>query len=367
MVEPDSNRTAEISTYTCDSCGRVATSVRADKLSRCCGKTAQSSVEIATEIPIPKWRFGTDFIAVVCRRKVVDILLLFDRTSVHNTLQLCGMDMQGFVDNLLREKYREATDIEVKYGNNVYVVRMMDGAPHIMIPAMGCAGDSYLTSDEKQSILALARSTLSDGIVANASGQERGSKAQCSSTRPIGDESVGAAVERPAAHGTAAEGAVRRVWCDQCKLLSISGVPWHEAGCPNEHKVWNPTAFPLFSQDPDFGYGEWVSRTKELANGIESDMSSPVGAGTNSAKRSTTSPTWRIPVDEHEEPQLVFPFISEEERQRGFHRALYKARWATRGKTVTNAEIDALEQEYLDNLWTGAEHGKNETNSAEPR
>jgi hypothetical protein len=113
--------------------------------------------------------------------------------------------VQGFVDNLQPvDESREATDIEVRYGNNVYVVRMMDGAPHIMIPAMGyCAGDSYLTSGEKQSILALARNTLSEGIVANASGQECGSGAQCSSTRTIGDESVGAAVERRAAHGIA--------------------------------------------------------------------------------------------------------------------------------------------------------------------
>lgn len=213
MVEPDSKCTGEISTYTCDSCGRVATSVRADKLSHCCKKTTLLAVETATEVQIPKSVFGTDFIAVVCRGKVVDILLLSDRTSVHTTLHDCQFDgpVQGFVDNPQPVgESREATDIEVRYENNVYVVRIVDGAPHIMIPAMEYrAGDSYLTSDEKQSILALARSTLSKGIIENASGHECGSGAQCSSTRTIGDESVGAAVERRAAHGIAAEAAVR--------------------------------------------------------------------------------------------------------------------------------------------------------------
>ncbi|MGA7630278.1 MAG: hypothetical protein WCB11_05895 [Terriglobales bacterium] len=54
---------------------------------------------------------------------------------------------------------------------------------------------------------------------------------------------------------------------------------------------------------------------------------------------------------DHEEPYLVLPLMSEEERQRASDRALYKAGWATRGKTLTNAEMDAWEQEYVDNLW----------------
>jgi hypothetical protein len=324
---------------------------------------------IAVEIPVPKCEFGTDFIAVVCRGWVVDILLLSDRTSVYD----CAREtrIQTYVNTLSPPFEKCETDIEVTYGNNVYVVRMMDGAPHIMIPALGmgdCAG--YLTSHEKRSVLALARSTLSEGIVEIVSDHECGSEAQCLSTAIICEASVGAAVERRAVQGIGAEGAVssakvgkaaggdtdivheskRTVSCDQCKILSLNGVPWHEAGCRNEHKAWNPTAFPLFSQDPDFGCGEWVNQTKERANGTESEITFPVGAGTNNAKSSTTSPTWRILAVDDEESQLVLPFISEEERQRGFERALYRARRATRGKTVTSAEIDALEQEYVDYL-----------------
>jgi hypothetical protein len=97
-VEKPSSAGSKIATYTCDSCGRVATSVRADKLSHCCKKTTQPSVEIAAEIPIPKCEFGTDFIAVVCRGWVVDILLLSDRTSVYDCAKEVGV--QAYVNSL---------------------------------------------------------------------------------------------------------------------------------------------------------------------------------------------------------------------------------------------------------------------------
>lgn len=103
--------------YTCSSCGRISTSVRASKLSHCCRKAAEPSVEAIAEIPIPKCEFGTDFIAVVCRGWVVDTLLLADRTSVYDYMS--GGAVQAYVNNLqLGYEHRE-TDIEVKYGNLV--------------------------------------------------------------------------------------------------------------------------------------------------------------------------------------------------------------------------------------------------------
>jgi hypothetical protein len=103
----------------------------------------------------------------------------------------------------------------------------------------------------------------------------------------------------------------KRVWCNQCEMISINGLPCHETGCPNERKLWNPLTLPLFvRQDPDREYGEWVDRTPELANGLESDMASPVEAGTNNAKSGTTSRAGRALIVDDEEPQLVLPFIS---------------------------------------------------------
>jgi hypothetical protein len=71
----------------------------------------------------------------------------------------------------------------------------------------------------------------------------------------------------------------------------------------------------------------------------------------NNAENDTTSPTRRISVVDDEEPQLVLPLMSEEERQRAFDRAHYKIRSAARGKILTNAGIEAWEQEYSDNLF----------------
>ncbi|MGA7630279.1 MAG: hypothetical protein WCB11_05900 [Terriglobales bacterium] len=51
----------------------------------------------------------------------------------------------------------------------------------------------------------------------------------------------------------------RRVWCNQCEMISINGVPCHESDCPNQSKVWDPNAIPPFqSHRPDREYGEWV-------------------------------------------------------------------------------------------------------------
>jgi hypothetical protein len=123
-VEKRSSASSRIATYTCDSCGRVATSVRAEKLSHCCKKTTHPSVEIAAEIPIPKCEFGTDFIAVVCRGWVVDLLLASGRSSVHGYLWGELLRVQEYVDRLeTTDENREATDIEVKYGNNRSLAR----------------------------------------------------------------------------------------------------------------------------------------------------------------------------------------------------------------------------------------------------
>jgi hypothetical protein len=99
-VEKRSSASSRIATYTCDSCGRIATSVRAEKLSHCCKRTTHSSVEIVTEIPIPKCEFGTDFIAVVCRGWVVDLLLASGRSSVHSYLWDELERVQAYVDRI---------------------------------------------------------------------------------------------------------------------------------------------------------------------------------------------------------------------------------------------------------------------------
>jgi hypothetical protein len=129
-VEKRSSASSRIATYTCDSCGRVATSVRAEKLIHCCKKTIHPSVEIATEILIPKNEFGSDFIAVIHRGRVVDLLLASGRSSVHGYLWGELERVQEYVDRLeSTDENREATDIEVKYGNNLSLVRAPDDVP----------------------------------------------------------------------------------------------------------------------------------------------------------------------------------------------------------------------------------------------
>lgn len=62
----------------------------------------------------------------------------------------------------------------------------------------------------------------------------------------------------------------QRVWCNQCEMLSINGVPCHEGGCPNEHKVWDPNALPLYQTSrPDREYGEWVNEEQDMAEDDE--------------------------------------------------------------------------------------------------
>ena len=87
--------------------------------------------EPATEIPIPKDEFGTDFVAVVYRGKVVDVLLACGRSSVQSDLWCELVRSQQYVDNVKPgDESRKLTDIEVKHGNNVYLVRVTDGVPH---------------------------------------------------------------------------------------------------------------------------------------------------------------------------------------------------------------------------------------------
>jgi len=336
-VEKRSRTNTRISTYTCNGCGRVATSVRADKLSHCCKKTTHPSVEVAEEIPIPKCEFGTDFIAVVCRGWVVDILLLSDRTSVHATLHECGADVsvQGFVDRITRsEKDRRASDIEVQDGNNTYLVRSVNGVPHAFVRVdqtdVYDSCDGLLSPYERKRIIEIAlvqgrentgtfnqlgTGGQSHAISAGESGGLRTLNAglrhkveQCRSAAkriiefvlgprtPVllakneieaeeissepkaerGAPSIQAEDGNPGSPqaNVPTKGAVeeieqkdfefvpegkQRVWCNQCEMVSINGVPCHEAGCPNQHKVWNPDALPLYETNrPDRQYGEWV-------------------------------------------------------------------------------------------------------------
>ena len=115
------------------------------------------------------------------------LICCYLRSSVHGYLWGELEGVQEYVDRIVRsDESRKASDIEVKYGNHVYVVRMMDGAPHIMIPTGGMgyyAGDDYLTSGEKQAILALARSTPSACVIEISSGQEWGSEALFATSR----------------------------------------------------------------------------------------------------------------------------------------------------------------------------------------
>lgn len=195
-------------TYICDACGRISTITWDNARCHFCGSATHISREDATEIPVPKDEFGTDFIAVVHRGNVVDVLLLSDRSSVHG----CGIEgsVQAYVDRVqIANELQKATDIEVKYENNSYLVRVTDGVAHIMIP-MGIAGnpeDVYLSASEREAILTVALiSASSKGVIEVGSAEERGGEAQCLSTRTIGD-----AARRcwRAAHGTGAKGAVR--------------------------------------------------------------------------------------------------------------------------------------------------------------
>jgi hypothetical protein len=147
------------------------------------------------EIPIPKSEFGSDFIAVIHRGRVVDLLLASGRRSVHGYLWGELERVQKYVDHF--EPANESlkpTDIEVKYGNNVYVVRLEDGVPRIIIPAISTEvelGDSYLSASEREAILTLAmNSTPSACIVETALGREREFE-KLRSTATISDAKVG--------------------------------------------------------------------------------------------------------------------------------------------------------------------------------
>ena len=181
-----------MTTYICDSCGRVSTVTQANDPSHCCGSTMHVLFEDAVEIFIPNCEFGTDFIATVQRGKVVDILLASDRRSIHGDLSHDELGrVQGYIDHLGRgDEGRKATDIEVKHGNNVYVVRVTDGEPRILIPAISTEeelGDSYLSASEREQIFTLALSSMSScsdkkRIIEIALGQKRESETRRSTT-----------------------------------------------------------------------------------------------------------------------------------------------------------------------------------------
>lgn len=62
----------------------------------------------------------------------------------------------------------------------------------------------------------------------------------------------------------------QRVWCHHCEMLSINGVPCHESGCRNEHKVWDPKALPFYqSHRPDREYGEWLDPKSNFVSKLE--------------------------------------------------------------------------------------------------
>jgi len=147
--------------YICDSCGRISSIRWADGSCSYCLKSTRLSPQDAVEVPIAKCEFGTDFIAVVYQGKAVDMLLASDRRSVQSYLcpELVKL-IQEYVDHLEHaDETRETNDIEVKYENNVYVVRQEEGAPRIFIPAISNEaelGDSYLSASEREAILTLA-------------------------------------------------------------------------------------------------------------------------------------------------------------------------------------------------------------------
>jgi hypothetical protein len=154
------------------------------------------SPEQVVEIPIPKNEFGTDFIAVIHRGRVVDLLLASGRRSVHGYLWGELERVQKYVDHFEpANETLKPTDIEVKYGNNVYMVRLEDGVPRILIPAISTEvelGDSYLSVGEQEQIVTLALSgTPSDRKVETASGHGRENQTVRSTTATISDAKVG--------------------------------------------------------------------------------------------------------------------------------------------------------------------------------
>src|SRR5208282_2548103 len=112
-VERRSNRHSKVTTYICDSCGRISTISWVKECCHFCGSATHVSPEDAVEIPIPKSEFGTEFIAVVYQGRVVDLLLASGRSSVHGYLWGELVRVQEYVDNLgPGDKSRKPTDIE---------------------------------------------------------------------------------------------------------------------------------------------------------------------------------------------------------------------------------------------------------------
>jgi hypothetical protein len=146
--------------YICDACGRISTITWDDGSCHYCLKSTHVLTDEAVEIPIPKSELGTDFIAVVYRGKVVDVLLASGRSSVYGYFWGELERMQEYVDHLEpANETLKPTDIEVKHGNNVYVVRLEDDVPRILIPAISTEvelGDSHLSGSEREQILTLA-------------------------------------------------------------------------------------------------------------------------------------------------------------------------------------------------------------------
>ena len=158
-VQRHSDRVGGATAYRCDSCGRVSNTVQADKLSHCCGKATQPSSKPATEIFIPKSEFGTDFIAVVNRGKVVDLLLASGRSSVRGCLGDAAV--QQYVDRFKCSEGIKSTDIEVREGNNTYFVQSLNGVPKILVRVD--KNDEYVIADgllhpyERHRIIEIAR------------------------------------------------------------------------------------------------------------------------------------------------------------------------------------------------------------------
>jgi hypothetical protein len=146
-------------TYRCDSCGRVSTSMLGNDLSGCCGKATQVLFEDAVEIPIPKTELGTDFIAVVHRGKVVDILLASDRSLIN-----VGRDLtqraQEYIHRGKSGEVQKTKDIEVQDGNNTYLVRPVNGVPHILVRVdqsdVYASGDGLFSPYERERIIKMA-------------------------------------------------------------------------------------------------------------------------------------------------------------------------------------------------------------------
>jgi hypothetical protein len=166
------------------------------------------------EIPIPKSEFGSDFIAVIHRGRVVDLLLASGRRSVHGYLWGELERVQEYVDHFEpANETLKLTDIEVKHGNNVYVVRLEDGLPRILIPAISTdveLGDSYLSAGEQEQILTLALNSMpSDRTVETALGHEREGETLRSTTATISDAKVSTGLRHRSGRGIWATGGVR--------------------------------------------------------------------------------------------------------------------------------------------------------------